>query len=140
MTLTHQAFPNTFIEPFIITSPQTINYNCIAWAYGDDTKWYWPVGNYYWPSEIPCELKTEYFILLFEKIGFRVCESSDLEMGFHKIAIYCDNLGTPTHAARQLTTGKWTSKLGPQHDVEHTIFSMSDGYYGNAGIFMKRKD
>ena len=36
----HPSFPNSVSEPFKITSPNDIKYNCIAWACGDDTKWY----------------------------------------------------------------------------------------------------
>ena len=31
-----------------------------------------------------------------------------LEPGFEKIALYADNSGKPTHAARQLDNGRWT--------------------------------
>ena len=68
--------PNSKIDPFFITSPKTTYYNCIAWAYGDNTKWYWPDGNniYFWPKDIPREENVENFVLLFKKIGFEVCD------------------------------------------------------------------
>ena len=46
--------------------------------------------------------------------------------------------GIPTHAARQLPDGSWTSKLGQNIDVQHTIFSIQDGDYGSVAVFMRR--
>jgi hypothetical protein len=56
-----------------------------------------------------------------------------------KVAIYADNFNKPTHAARQLDNGFWTSKLGQHFDVTHTIFSMENGVYGNVAFFMRKK-
>lgn len=77
---------------------------------------------------------------LFSTISYEVCESGDLEQGFTKIAIFSDSNGIPTHAARQLKTGYWTSKLGPFIDVQHTIHSVEAGEYGNVIVYLKRPD
>jgi hypothetical protein len=140
MTFNHPTFPNSKIDPFLLTSPQTTVYNCIAWAYGVIDRWFWPdsSGIYYWPNTVPRVENTDAFIKLFESIGYSVCDNGDLEDGFQKVAIYADNNGKPTHAARQLKNGLWTSKLGQSYDVTHTIYSMSDGQYGNVAVFMKR--
>ena len=108
-------FPNSILDPFYLTSPPSGLYNCIAWAYGDDTKWYWPDSNnnYYWPDDIPRAEIIDSFILLFAKIGYEICDNAETETGFEKVAIYTDITGRPTHAARQLQSGFWTSKLGP---------------------------
>ncbi len=132
-------FPNTKTAPFMPTSPKTANYNCIAWACGDDTKWYWPENNYFWPDDIPFNTELESFIQLFKKIGYEQCRNEDLEEEFEKIAIYTDINNEPQHAARQLISGLWTSKLGISVDVSHTLFAMAGGYYGDAKVFMKRK-
>jgi hypothetical protein len=65
-------FPNSRIDPFLITSPQTSSYNCIAWAFGDNSKWYWPDSSniYFWPSDIPRQETLDSFIKLFESIGY----------------------------------------------------------------------
>lgn len=42
MTFENPKFSNSGIDPFLLTSPQTPIYNCIAWAYGVIDKWYWP--------------------------------------------------------------------------------------------------
>ena len=64
-----------------------------------------------------------------------------MEYGYEKVAIFELN-GNVTHASRQLKNGDWTSKLGWQHgvsfDVSHTIESISNGYYGDVSIYMKR--
>ena len=140
MNLTIDVFPNSLKEPFLITSQPTPNYNCIAWACEDDTKWYWPDTQniYYWPNGIPREEKIENFILLFENLGYVLCNDSSLEFNYQKIAIYADAYGKPTHAARQKNNGSWTSKLGKELDIEHSIFSIDNGVYGSIILFMKK--
>lgn len=132
-------FPNSIQEPFIETSPFTPIYNCIAWAFGDNTKWYWPapVNSCFWPKGIPREETLEAFIELYKLIDYDLCDNPDLEDGFEKIAIFQLD-GKPTHAARQLPSGLWTSKLGESNDVSHSISSIEGGLYGIATTFMKR--
>lgn len=139
MNFNHPEFPNSNIEPFFLTSPKTPFYNCIAWAFGDDTKWFWPdaKNQYYWPSEIPREETLEAFISLFALIGYQICTDDSVENDFEKIAIFSKN-DKVSHAARQLPDGFWTSKLGVMQDISHSIFSMNDGFYGSAVVFMRR--
>ena len=134
-------FPNSVAEPFTITSPITRNYNCIAWAFGDDSKWYWPddYGIGFWPIPLKRECSSESFVDLFKSIGFVPCKTDKYETNFEKIALFLDVHGFPTHAAKQIDEHKWSSKLGELHDVGHTIKSIEDGLYGKAIIFMKRK-
>lgn len=133
-------FPYSSIEPFLKTSEDTQNYNCIAWAYGDNSKRYWPapVNSYYWPSNVPRTEDLASFIKLFSLVNYSICTNGDLEDGYLKIAIFVDSKGKPTHAARQLENGFWTSKLGDYFDVQHSIASMEDGFYGNVKVYMKR--
>jgi hypothetical protein len=45
-----------------------------------------------------------------------------------------------THAARQLSNGCWTSKLGKLNDIQHgTPESIEGTEYGIVYCFMKRK-
>jgi hypothetical protein len=46
--------------------------------------------------------------------------------------------GKPTHAARQVGYGKWTSKLGSLVDIEHDINGVSGTRYGSVAVIMKR--
>lgn len=107
---------------FLETSPATIDYNCIAWAAEEDFRCWWPVG-YYWPEEVPRIETLEAFIAAFRKYGYEVCEDSKHETGFKKVAIYIDKKRKPTHAARQLSNGSWTSKLGGCIDIEHDFIT-----------------
>jgi|GEM_PF-3681614 len=53
----------------------------------------------------------------FATLGYEVCDNVELEPGFEKIALYAGADGIPTHAARQLQAGPWTSKLGRMEDI-----------------------
>lgn len=135
-------------EQFKITSPINRNYNCLAWANGWNNRWMWPnVDNHppeddeYWPEGIPNNRKPETFVSAFQVHDFDLCESPTLETGFEKIALYkssYDNLAT--HAARQLSSGLWTSKLGYWQDIQHsTPESLEGDFYGKVFCYMKRK-
>lgn len=82
----------------------------------------------------------ECFVTTFSKYGYQPCESDDLEAGYEKVAIYVDSTGTPTHMARQLGSGTWTSKLGKLEDIEHTTLEQLEGEksYGSAYQILKR--
>ena len=38
--------------------------------------------------------------------------------------------GLPTHMARQLASGQWTSKLGKSVDIEHELHALAGERYG----------
>ncbi len=106
---------------FTVTSPASPVYNCIAWAAGDATRWWWPdaFGFYYWPDQTSRSETLDAFTAMFRGLGYEICEGSRLEAGFEKVAIYVDGRARPTHAARQLDNGNWTSKLGQEVDIQH---------------------
>ena len=134
-------FPNLSASGYEITSPDTIDYNCIAWAAGDDRRWWWPDSQYieYWPEGVPREVTVEAFQQAFQTIGYEVCPDDSLEPGYQKIAIYADSNGKPTHIARQLENGKWTSKLGQYEDIEHeNLPGLAGGIYGDVVAVMKK--
>jgi len=66
-----------------------------------------------------------------------------LEAGVEKIAIFAKERNAvmvPTHAALQLPTGVWTSKLGDFEDIEHlTIDAVNGPVYGRPVAYMKRR-
>lgn len=71
--------------------------------------------------------------------GYSPCKDAGLESGFEKIAIYVNPMGIPTHAARQLPNGKWTSKLGTLEDIEHLATSGLEGpTYGSVGVVLNK--
>lgn len=123
-----------------ITSPANPDYNCIAWAAEDDEVWWWPDIQYtaYWPPQAPRIETIEAFIKAYEILDYILCDTSEYEEGFEKIAIY-EKDGKPTHAARQLNSGNWTSKLGRLEDIEHaTLDDLTGQHYGSITIIMKR--
>jgi hypothetical protein len=136
-----QAFPSLRGGHFHITSPMTPEYNCIAWAAEDDERWWWPDinGIYYWPTSVPRAETLEAFKLAYSQLGYEECNSSDLEEGWRKVAIFADASGKPKHAARQLESGMWTSKCGEAEDIEHELTGVEGQLYGRAVCFMKRK-
>jgi len=139
-TIIELAFPNLVVNGYTITSPATPDYNCIAWAAEDIQAWWWPDQQlcYYWPPEIPRKETLEVFIMAYEALGYSVCEDPAYEINFEKIAIFADAAGKPTHAARQLHSGKWTSKLGNSEDIEHALGGISGSKYGVVAVIMKR--
>ena len=105
---------------FTLTSPASAEYNCIAWAAEDTGRFWWPdpmkIG--YWPPDVVREVTLEAFVAAYGTLGYELCGDGEFEPGYQKVAIYC-RLGKPAHAARQLPTGAWTSKLGKFVDVSH---------------------
>jgi|HubBroStandDraft_4_1064222.scaffolds.fasta_scaffold875356_2 hypothetical protein len=131
-----KELPNLKTSDYKETSKSTISYNCLAWA-AEEPKRRWDPNSYYWPLGVPREITKEAFISAFATKGYEVCADPYPELGFQKIAIYFDKEGDPTHAARQLENGLWTSKLGDYEDVEHkTLECMKD--YGEAAVYMRR--
>ena len=133
-------FPH--LTPFnhSITSPVSPDYNCIAWAAGDTERWWWPLaGSFaYWPSNVPVQETLDAFIKAFGSIGFTPCGNAVIEQGHEKVALYVDENGKPTHAARQLPNGRWTSKLGKIQDIEHELDGLTGAVYGVVAQVLKR--
>jgi hypothetical protein len=120
-------------------SPATSSYNCIAWAAGETAAWWEPHPDYYWPEGVSLDYTLPAYIAAFQTRGFDICANGSLEPGVEKIVLYEIN-GYPTHAARQLANGNWTSKLGHFEDIQHTDLGCLEGpLYGSARIYMKRK-
>lgn len=131
-------FPSLVDETFKITSPRTGDYNCIAWAAGDQENWWWPDGMNYWPEGLPLDDSIDNFVKAFQGLGYETCESSELEDGYDKVVIYATGSRTK-HMARQLDNGLWTSKLGPQFDISHGRPTDVDGqHYGTCRVYLRR--
>lgn len=139
-TLIEQKFPDiTKGAGYELTSPETVSYNCIAWSVGDMTKWWWPDVNAYWPMGISRTPTISSFKEMYESFGFLECNNSELEDGIEKIALYADpNTNEPKHAARQLSNGRWTSKLGNYKDISHELDGIINQDYGVPCLIMKR--
>lgn len=137
MTL-ESEFPQLRRTSFAVTSPITPAYNCIAWAAGDKTRFWWPIQGAYWPPTVPKDDTIPAFISLFEQQGYTACADGSLEPGIEKVAIYADANQRVKHAARQLGTGMWTSKLGRNVDIAHELSGLEKSSYGNVVVYMAR--
>jgi hypothetical protein len=140
-------------------------YNCIAWAAGDPRKrlWWWPHPDAYWPFWIkPRQETIECFVRTFRSLGYVLCRNHRLEFAFEKVALYAIHRSmmpmpppqspaeyrdwVPTHMARQLPDGMWTSKLGGNEDITHFTLDALESYgpihiwdeYGCDVVYMKR--
>lgn len=113
-------FPHLRTDWYRVASPPDGSYNCIAWAANDSSRKWWPhrLGGYFWPDSAPRDESLATFLTIFGDLGYKRCGSGSYEAGYEKIAFY----GTQqmvTHAARQVSGGRWVSKLGDFHDIEH---------------------
>jgi hypothetical protein len=129
------------------TSPRDHRYNCIAWAGGSSTHHWWPVAfptnGAYWPLPLDqAEESIQGFVAAFRVLGYEICASGDLEPNYEKVALYVDGQKVPTHMARQLPSGNWTSKMGTQlEDIQHATpeeIGGANSAYGNVELFMSR--
>lgn len=136
------AFPGLRTTPFQITSPADPSYNCVAWAAaGSTSDWWWPLEadrRIFWPAGVRREVSTDGFVAALFTLGYTVCLDEAVETGFEKVALFADSRGVPTHAARQLATGRWTSKLGQSEDIEHTLRALEGLIYGTVAAILKR--
>ena len=131
-------FPNAIT--IIKTSEATQTYNCIAWAFEDDTKCWWPEvhPDSYWPLDFTGITSRQAFLELFQHFGWEETPNREVETGYKKIALYTNNSGTPRHAARLLDSGLWTSKIGKHIDISHTESCLSGQIYGEIEKIFKK--
>lgn len=135
-----EAIRRTFpaAQSLAITSDRTTTYNCIAWAMGDDTRVWWPSGfGAYWPPGVMQGCTREAFRWCFAGRGYEPCADGNLEHGVEKVCLY-EKDNKPTHAARQLAFGRWTSKVGPDEDVEHDLLDLAGRRYGRPVAYFAR--
>ena len=144
-----KEFPGLSLDAdFQVTSPCDPSYNCIAWAYQIKGRWMWPPKGApayldavtFWPNENSSFDVSEFMKAFKEGKGSELCDNAEFEEGFQKIALYVKEGTTEcTHAARQLTTGLWTSKLGQIEDIQHgTPYTIEGKWYGKVYCIMKR--
>jgi hypothetical protein len=132
------VFPGLIQHPFTQTSQPTTKYNCIAWAAGDVTRKWWPrLKGFYWPRNIPQTETVGAFTEAFALLGYSPCPDGSMESGYEKIAIYAIG-ATVKHAARQLPSGAWTSKLGNEDDITHALAGLHGHQYGQVVQFLRR--
>jgi hypothetical protein len=137
-----QTFPGLRGSGYQVTSARDDTYNCIAWAAGDTTRWWWPdepgrPESAHLPPGVPRAETLEAFRQAFATLGYGVCDDDRAEAGFEKVALFA-LAGVPKHAARQLPGGRWTSKLGPMEDIEHALHDLTGLVYGSVVLVLRR--
>lgn len=132
--------------PYKVTSDATPAYNCVAWAVGETHRSWDPFDppSKHWPAQVLRDDTVEALQDALATEGFAPCADGCLEADFVKLAIFADEEGF-THVARQLSSGRWTSKLGADCDIEHDLEALvsrrspSAQYrYGEIVAFMRR--
>lgn len=136
-------FPNLTDNNNSVVSPRSRLYNCFAWACGVDTLRYAPNDpDLRWPDNLPeVDDDLDAMEALFASMGYQRCDSADLEPATEKIAIYTYADGELAHAARQVESGRWASKMGLQsEDIEHDSLEdvAGENAYGSPAIIMSR--
>jgi hypothetical protein len=122
-------------DGYVVSSPESSAYNCVAWSVGESHRWWQP--GFYWPTLPGDDL--EALVALFTSLAYEPCENDQLEPGYEKVALYADEGGDWTHAARQLPDGWWTSKLGQEVDIRHrTPRALLGEAYGDVRALMRR--
>lgn len=139
-----RRFPRLATSHFVVTSERTPDYNCVAFAVHDRTRWMSPVlwdpeqQLYPWPGGVPRDDTVAAWVAALATFGFEVCSSSSHEAGLEKVAIFAKD-DAATHVARQLPDGKWTSKVGKWEDIEHDLLVLEGERYGQVAQVLKRR-
>jgi len=135
-------FSNLHEGEYKITSNIDFGYNCIAWSAEEMSEFWWPVGHYWPPGILPQQESVEAFNALYTSLGYFACKNGAFEIGYEKIALYAKN-GRPTHAARMLSDGRWTSKMGRWEDLTHSLHALTGNgpnEYGDVVRFFRRRN
>jgi hypothetical protein len=138
--------PGLSKSTYAVKSPRDPNYNCIAFALGDLTHFWYDVNSpgitvrgYYWPPGLPSADTLEGWVKVFEIHGYSETTDVSLELEYEKVAIYATNEG-PEHVARQRASGVWVSKMGKGVDIEHqTLEELEGEFFGKVVKIMRRR-
>ena len=136
-----ESFPKLATGGYRITSLETSVYTCAAWAARETHRWWDPSsgGGSYWPPGVPPTDSLAGLLAAFATLGYEPCGDSGQEPGVERLAIYADGHGSPTHVARQLQSGAWTSKLSTAEDIEHdTLEALEGPLYGKVVQHLRR--
>lgn len=146
VTINFSEFPKLKASGCTPKSNPDEQYNCIAWAAGEDHRWWEPFEGRHWPVPTTgswTDYSVESLVSAYATLGFVECDgdlekAAALEPGIQKIALY-GRSGEYLHASRQLKHGEWTSKLGPEDDIRHSSpDAVEGGSYGQLVKIMKR--
>src|SRR5439155_11373058 len=105
------------------------------------SEWWWPLERdrrTFWHAGASREASLTAFVAAFAALGYAAGSDESVELGFEKVALFADAEGVPTHAARQLQTGRWSSKLGQAEDIEHDLRALEGELYGAVAALLRR--
>lgn len=125
MTWIDQQF-TAAVGHYRITSKPDRFYNCLAFAAGISDEWWEHNPGYKWPAFRSDKIAS--IVAVFAGLGYQRCASDTLEPGYERVALY-ELDGERTHAAKQLSSGRWLSKLGPEKTLNTTpqrTFAVTD--------------
>jgi hypothetical protein len=92
----------------------------------------------YWPPGVPDELTVAAVVAALATVGYTPRADGGYEHGFEKAAVYARD-GVPTHVARQLAGGGWSSKLDRDCTVRHaTPGGVEGAVYGSVAAYLRR--
>lgn len=138
-----RRFPRLAATHMLVTSDRSHRYNCFAFAVHDESQWISPVlwdpeqQLYPWPAGAPRGDTVAAWAAALGTFGFASCFSSTHETGFEKVAIFAED-DVARHVARQLPSGRWTSKIGKWEDIEHDLVALEGERYGRVVQVLKR--
>ena len=124
---------------FKLTSPETYQYNCIAYALGMLDRWvdHVDIPWHWWPP-VERGASIRHLVEVFRYFGFEECGMDDkVDDIYDKIAIY-DISDEWTHAARVVTDGIYQSKFGSSYDGLHSSGDVLKALYGSVCVIMRR--
>ena len=132
-------FPGLRGQHYEVQSPPDADYNCIAWAAGAKRSWWWPDLDHedVWPAGVARVETLDAFRDAFATLGYATCDNEHSQAGYEKIAVFA-LAGVPKHATRQQSSGRWTSKIGRQQDIEHGLHDLEGEEYGSVVLVMRR--
>lgn len=122
-----------------LTSPETFEYNCIAFAMGmldrwidsSDIPWHW------WPP-VRKDTSPSSLVEAFKYFGFEECGMDDkVDEQYDKVALYKDDIQW-THAAKVVADGEYHSKFGASFDGHHSGGDVLKAKYGSVFLIMRR--
>jgi hypothetical protein len=134
-----RMFPALAEIGYRVTSEETQDYNCIAWAFGDNSRKWDCCPGYFWPKGIQRDGSVDTLRKAFELDGYQTCTDVEHEPGFEKVVLYADDEMQWQHAAIQLKNGEWSSKLGGWEDIRHrNPYAVVCDDYGHVVYIMRR--
>ena len=139
-------FPGLRNSTFKITSSPDFTYNCVAWVIGITNEWWEPrYREGTWPDHIPQERTVAAAILALANVSYEECGDGRIEENVEKVAIYGAR-DQFLHVAKQLPSGRWSSKLGRAWDIEHELEALTSTanlggpvQYGEVVAYMRRE-